>query len=183
MLEKRVTLPAWSAVRSINEMVCHRAEAQHGLNPGNHDAVKRDWEEFAASPEPLIDSIDFLLEAHRSAPFLFSNGNTFAAIGSTLVGREISCVSAAKVKIASKAVADYITGILDRDAMLTVIDEISRTWSFSVGDRVQTTGGSLHGVITQILQDGTLEWKPDHLETTMRGTPDSLKPSTKPVNP
>lgn len=72
------------------------------------------------------------------------------------------------------AVAHYIAGVLDREAMVEIIETLSQSADFKPGDRVKTLRGSLHGSIVRILDDGRVIWRPDGTEAELTGLPESL---------
>jgi len=118
-----------------------------------------------------------LLKAfHRRAPFLFFNGNTFAD-----VSRQISALIFAEVPVMRRreiisAAAHYVAGVLDRDAMIAVIEGLWRSAQLSPGDRVRTLRGTLHGVIVRVLEDGRVAWKPDGGAVDLIALPETLTP-------
>src|SRR5580693_6612548 len=70
----------WQLVTGLNRGSCDRGKAQHGHNSETHDRVSQRWENWRLRELTLGEALDFLLECHRSAPFLFFNGNTFGEI-------------------------------------------------------------------------------------------------------
>ena len=72
---------SWEFVVSYNAGACARGGAQHGFNREAQEAVARQWEEKRIAILSLAEALDFLRPCHRSAPFLFFNGNTFSDIG------------------------------------------------------------------------------------------------------
>src|SRR5580658_3556619 len=74
----------WQSVVSINRGACERGRAQHGLNSETHRACEKGWESQRTAPLTLLETLDFLKQQHRNAPFLFFNGNTFSAVGREL---------------------------------------------------------------------------------------------------
>ena len=77
-------------------------------------------------------------------------------------------------KEAASAAAHFITGVLDREAMVGIIESLCETAEFKVGDRVQTLKGSLCGAITRVLEDGRLAWLPDGAAAELIALPESL---------
>ena len=59
------------------------------------------------------------------------------------------------------AVAHYIAGVLDRESMTGIINEISEAFDFKPGDEVQTLRGSMRGKIVRELEDGRVVWRAD----------------------
>lgn len=74
------------------------------------------------------------------------------------------------------AVAHYIAGVLDGEAMARIVESLSQTADFKLGDRVKTLRGSTHGVIIRILKDGRVVWQPDGTSSELTGLPESLLP-------
>lgn len=79
-------------------------------------------------------------------------------------------------KEASSAVAHYIAGVLDREAMIAIVEELCRTTALVVGTRVKTMRGSLRGVITRVLDDGRVAVRPDGSASELLSLPESLLP-------
>ena len=76
----------------------------------------------------------------------------------------------------SSAVAHFVAGVLDREAMAAIVDELCRSASLGVGDRVKTMRGSLRGVITRVLEDGRVALRPDGGTSELISLPESLLP-------
>jgi len=92
---------------------------------------------------------------------LFFNGNTFAELGRTLATAVFADLPTLRRKETASAVAHYITGVLDREAMTGIMHDLAKTAQFTVGARVKTMRGSLRGVITRVLDDGRVAVRPD----------------------
>jgi hypothetical protein len=166
----------WLAVISINRGACERGGAQHGINSETGAACAKEWEALRQQTLTLAETFDRLRGYHRSAPFLFFNGNTFAAIGRELAFALFSDIVAGRKREIASAVAHYIAGVLDREAMADIVESLCRTTSFHVDDRVKTLRGSLHGRIVRLLDDGRVAWKPDGMANELTGLPESLLP-------
>jgi hypothetical protein len=59
------------------------------------------------------------------------------------------------------AVAHYIAGVLDREAMIEIVESLCESAEFHRGDRVKTLRGSTRGVIVRVLPGGRVSWRPD----------------------
>jgi hypothetical protein len=77
------------------------------------------------------------------------------------------------------AVAHYIAGVLDREAMVEIVESLSDIVAWKPGDRVKTLRGSMHGLIVRILKDGRVVWKPDGTESELTALPECLCSETK----
>ena len=76
----------------------------------------------------------------------------------------------------ASAVAHYIAGVLDRDSMISAVDSLWQSASLSEGDRVQTMRGTTRGVVTRILEDGRIAWRPEGSTLELIALPESLLP-------
>lgn len=164
----------WASVTAINRGLCARGGAQHGPCTETHGAVAERWEAIRQSELTLGEVYDFLQSCHRGAPFLFFNGNTFAEIGRALTAVLFHELPHMRRKELAASVAHYITGVLDRAAMVQIIEELCRAAEMVAGMRVKTLGGSVRGVITRVLDDGRVAVRPDGSAGEMISLPENL---------
>ena len=164
----------WLAVTGINRRACARGGAQHGINTETQEACAAEWEALRQSEISLGGTLDSLRGFHRKAPFLFFNGNTFSSIGRELALALFSDLPPGRKREVSSAVAHYIAGVLDHEAMAGIVESLCAAASLKVGDRVKTLRGSLRGIIVRVLDDGRVVWRPDGTNTELTGLPESL---------
>lgn len=145
---------SWDLVVSVNRGACARGGAQHGVNSETHEAVAGDWRHRSGVECSLGEAVDFLRACHRGAPFLFFNGNTFADYGRRISAALFAELPSGRLREVTSAVAHYIAGVLDREAMVGIIEELCRAADLVPGTRVRTLRGSVRGVITRVLEDG-----------------------------
>ena len=122
----------------------------------------------------LQETLDFLKSFHRRAPFLFFNGNTFAAIGretSFALFRELPPLRRREV---ASAIAHYIAGVLDREAMISIVESLCQSAELKAGDRVKTLRGSARGKVLRVMGDGRVVWRPDGSNSELLALPESL---------
>jgi preprotein translocase subunit YajC len=122
----------------------------------------------------LLEMLDFFKKCHRNAPFLFFNGNTFADVARQIVVVIFAELPAIRRREVTSAVAHYVAGVLDREAMMETVDTLWKSASLQEGDRVRTLRGSLHGKVIRILEDGRVVWRPDDATHNLTGLPESL---------
>ena len=151
----------WDSIVSFNRGACERGRAQHGHNRETHEAVRQRWEEARWEKLSLAETLAFLLRCHRDAPFLFFNGNTFAEIARRIVDVLFADLPLARRREAASLAAHYVAGVLDRDSMTQMLEELCAAACFQAGDRVKTLRGSTHGVVREVLADGRVVWQPD----------------------
>lgn len=165
----------WKSIVGINQRTCARGGAQHGINSETGAAREAEWEETRRREITLAETIDFLRACHRGAPFLFFNGNTFSSIGRELALALFSELPTTRRRELGSAIAHYIAGVLDREAMISIVESLSQSAAFQPGDPVKTLKGTLHGVIVNILDDGRVRWRAD-TGTEFLALPESLVP-------
>jgi hypothetical protein len=151
----------WVSVTQINGGLCERGGAQRGVNSETHAAVAQEWEACRACDLTLLETFDFLRSCHKRAPFLFFNGNTFAEIGRALANALLRDLPFHRRKEAASAAAHFITGVLARDSLIQMMNELCEAADLKPGDRVKTTRGSMHGTILAVLKDGRVKWRSD----------------------
>src|SRR5437867_2978671 len=164
----------WQSVVSINRGACERGRAQHGINSETGGACAQEWEALRLQILTLVETLDRLRAFHRKAPFLFFNGNTFATIGRELSFALFSDLVPGRKREVGSAVAHYIAGVLDREAMVEIVESLCESAEFQPGDRVKTLRGSTRGVVRRILPDGRMAWQPDGSQSELIALPESL---------
>lgn len=168
----------WQSVVRINCGTCARVGAQHGLNSETSGACAQEWEVCRHEVLTLAETLDLLKRFHRLAPFLFFNGNTFAAIGRELSRALFAELPTARNREVASAVAHYIAGVLDREAMVEIVESLCASTDLQPGDRVKTLRGPLCGVIRRVLPDGRVTWQPDGGQAELIAQPETLLKAT-----
>lgn len=74
------------------------------------------------------------------------------------------------------AVAHYIAGVMDWEAMSQIVDTMWQSAALIVGTRVKTLRGSTHGVVTRVMEDGRIVWRTDSC-TELTALPETLSPA------
>jgi hypothetical protein len=151
----------WESVIRLNRGVCERGRAQHGKNSESFAAVGLEWQERRLVETALVETLDYLRICHRRAPFLFFNGNTFADIARTFSDYLFAELPRGRRRKATSAVAHYVAGVLDRESMARILEELCEAANFQPGDRVKTLRGSMRGTIVRLLPDGRVVWRAD----------------------
>ena len=146
----------------------------HGTNSETGGACAEEWETRRRDTFSLGEVLDFLKGFHRKAPFLFFNGNTFADIGRRLSTALFSDLPSVRQREVSSAIAHYIAGVLDREAMVGIVESLCVSAELKAGDRVKTLRGTTSGVILRVLEDGRVVWRPAGSQSELTALPESL---------
>lgn len=85
-----------------------------------------------------------------------------------------SSLPAVRQREVSSAIAHYIAGVLDREAMTEIVESLCLSAELKAGDAVKTLRGSLHGKILRLLDDGRVVWQPDGSRSEMVALPETL---------
>ncbi|MDQ6631513.1 MAG: hypothetical protein M3Y82_07120 [Verrucomicrobiota bacterium] len=151
----------WQFVTSFNRGACERGKAQFGNNSEAHEQVRQRWEAVHTQVLTLGEALDFLFQCHRSAPFLFFNGNTFGEIARRIVDAVFVEFPLARRREAASLGAHYVAGVLDGQSLESGLIVLAELADFKPGDRVKTLRGSMSGTILRLLPDGRVVWRAD----------------------
>jgi hypothetical protein len=165
---------SWELVIGLNRGACARGGAQHGANRETQETTASEWAEKQRQILSLAETIEFLRQCHRRAPFLFFNGNTFADVGRQITTAIFADLPTGRRREVISAVAHYIAGVLPWEAMVEIVESLCESASFQPGDRVKTLRGSTHGRIVRLLEDGRVVWQPDGTQSELKALPESL---------
>ncbi|MCB1226617.1 MAG: hypothetical protein KDK99_12455 [Verrucomicrobiales bacterium] len=72
-----------------------------------------------------------------------------------------SDLPALRKREAGSATAHDIAGVLDREAMVQIVEQMCAAANLLPGTRVKTLRGSTHGVVLRALEDGRIAWRTD----------------------
>jgi hypothetical protein len=164
----------WQSVIRLNRGACERGGAQHGVNSETGRACETEWEAKRSATLTLAQTVDFLRQCHRRAPFLFFNGNTFADVGRRIATALFAELPPVRLREVVSAVAHYIAGVLPREDMVAIVESLSESAELRPGDRVRTLRGSLRGAVKRVLADGKVAWLPDDGGAELTALPESL---------
>jgi hypothetical protein len=171
---------SWESIIGINRRACEGGGAQHGLHSEAAGACATRWESCRSQTLTLAEALELLRQFHRNAPFLFFNGNTFAFIARELSFAIFSDAPASSKRGMGSAIAHYVSGVLDREPMVEIVEGLWAQAPVQPGDSVKSLRGSATGVVIQILSDGRIVWRPDGSRSELIASPDTLLPQKKP---
>jgi hypothetical protein len=164
----------WDTVIRLNRGACERGKAQHGPNPETSGKIAKEWEERRELELSFSDLIEFFRYCHRSAPFLFFNGNTFADIGRQIATALFGELPTSRRREVASAIAHYIAGVLDRKSMTSIVESLCESADLKAGDRVKTFRGTSQGTIVRVLSDGRIVWRSDTSSSELIALPETL---------
>jgi hypothetical protein len=112
----------WQNVLSINLALCQAQKTEHKPNAGGYVAAQRAWEAALPNQMTLPEVLEICKKCHDLAPFVFNNGNTFAAIAKTLIEDWLRNVAPLEAQIIRATVAHYVAGLVGKRELMKVLD-------------------------------------------------------------
>lgn len=164
----------WELIDSLNRGACDRGRAKFGHNSETHAPVRERWEATRPQILSLGEVLDFLRHCHRSAPFLFFNGNTFGEIARRVLDAVFIEFPLGRRREAASLAAHYVAGVMDREPMEEGLISLGELADFQPGDRIKTLRGSTRGVIVRVRADGKIVWRPDRSMAELIALPESV---------
>ena len=111
----------WDSVLTVNKALCQAQKQEPMTNAKGMDAARRLWEDAAARTLSLEQVLDVCRQCHERGPFAFNNGNTFAAVGHTLIEDWLKSLAPVEAQIVRTTVGHYIVGLIGRRELLQVL--------------------------------------------------------------
>ena len=121
----------WDTVLSVNQALCQAQNTSHQPKEKASESARQIWEKAVPQHMSLEEVLDVCRRCHELAPFAFNNGNTFAAIGKTLVEDLLKALPPVEAQIVRTTVAHYIVGQIGKKELLQVLRHFEKAWSAS----------------------------------------------------
>lgn len=121
------TVP-WETVLTVNQALCQAQNTPHQPKEKACDEARQLWEKAIPQQMSLKEVLDVCRRCHELAPFNFNNGNTFAAIGKTLVEDWLKRLPPVEAQIIRTTVAHYIAGQVGKKELVQVLRHFETTW-------------------------------------------------------
>lgn len=114
----------WKTVVAINAGLCKEKKALHKTTSDGYAPAEKLWEASRRRELALQETLDLCRQCHRLAPFCFYNGNTFAAIGRTLIQDLLHKMPPVKAHSFRSVVGHYIAGTAGADELGKVLNDL-----------------------------------------------------------
>jgi hypothetical protein len=114
----------WQTVVAINAGLCQEKKALHKTTSEGYAPAQKLWEAACARELTLRETLDICRHCHKLAPFCFYNGNTFAAIGRTMIQDLLQRLPPVKAHALRSVVGHYIAGTAGANELAKVLDEL-----------------------------------------------------------
>ena len=110
----------WESVLTLNKALCQAQKIEPANNKG-YEAGQRLWEKSVLRTMDLNKALEVCRDCHDLVPFTFNNGNTFAAIGRTLVEDFLKQMPPVEAQIIRTTIGHYIVGLIGRKELRQVM--------------------------------------------------------------
>src|SRR5262245_18364028 len=110
----------WETVVTINSGLCKEKNALHQATSDGYRSAHKLWEPSRARELTLRETLDICRQCHKLAPFCFYNGNTFVAIGRTMIQGLLKKLSPANAHAFRSVVGHYIAGTAGADELAKI---------------------------------------------------------------
>lgn len=117
----------WETVVTINAGLCKEKGMLHQPNPESYETARQIWEQACSEPLSLSGALGVCRRVHEYSPFAFFNGNTFAAVGRTLVQGILKRLAPDKAHIFRGVVGHYIAGTAGQEELDAALAELGGT--------------------------------------------------------
>jgi hypothetical protein len=114
----------WDTVVSINAGLCKEKRALHKPTSEGNTPAKELWESSRTRKLTLRETFDICRQCHKLAPFCFYNGNTFVAIGRTLILPLLRRMPPDRAQAFRSVVGHYIAGTAGAEELLKALSEV-----------------------------------------------------------
>ena len=115
----------WQTVETINAALCKEKKALHKPTSDGYQPARKLWEESQTRELTLREVFDVCRQCHKLAPFCFYNGNTFAAIGRTLIQDLLRTMPPLKAHAFRSVVGHYIAGTVGASELKKALEELN----------------------------------------------------------
>ena len=115
----------WETVVTINAGLCQEKNALHKPTSDGYAPAHKMWESSRACELEVRQVLDLCRQCHKLAPFCFYNGNTFAAIGRTLIQDLLRKMPPTKAHGFRSLVGHYIAGTAGASELSQALDDLA----------------------------------------------------------
>ncbi len=111
-------------VLAINAGLCKEKSALHQPASDGYQPAQKLWESSRTRELALRETLDICRQCHKLAPFCSYNGNTFVAIGRTLIQDLLRKMSPVKAHAFRSVVGHYIAGTAGAGELTKALDQL-----------------------------------------------------------
>ncbi|MDD5140687.1 MAG: hypothetical protein PHY43_10565 [Verrucomicrobiales bacterium] len=114
----------WQTVAVINAGLCQAKNALHKPTSDGYEPAQKLWENSRTRELTLRETLDICRQCHKLAPFCFYNGNTFAAIGRTIIQDTLRKMPPVEAHSFRSVVGHYIAGTISSKELNAALKDL-----------------------------------------------------------
>jgi len=100
----------WETITAINPGLCKEKNALHKPTSEGHETARKLWEDSRRTKMRLRQALEICRRCHKLSPFCFYNGNTFVAVGRTMIQDVLRKLTPVEAQVFRSVVGHYIAG-------------------------------------------------------------------------
>jgi len=124
------TVP-WETVRTVNQALCQAQQTVCQPKANTYESARQLWEKSSARTMSLPEVLEICRRCRDLGPFVFGNGNTFAAIGKTLIEDWVKTLPPVEAQIVRTTVGHYVAGLIGKKELLEVLQHFEPKWKMA----------------------------------------------------
>jgi len=118
---------SWAHVQAVNQEFCEQQGITYDVAK-TCEAARLLWEQSTSRAMELIEALDLCRKCYEIAPFVFHNGNTFAAIAREVVVEWSRTMPSVEAQILRNTVGHYVVGMISRRELQKVLRHFESSW-------------------------------------------------------
>jgi hypothetical protein len=119
---------SWEAVLSMNQSFCEAQQTPYQIREKACQAAQQAWQNAAAKRMPMAEAVEVCRRCYDLSPFVFNNGNTFAAAARKLIEEWLQALPPVEGQIARTTIGHYIVGQIERKELVQVLQHFESRW-------------------------------------------------------
>jgi len=123
-----LTAVPWDTLLTVNQALCQAKQVTSQQNEKTCETARQLWESARPRRMPLREVLDVCRECSKLTPFVFNNGNTFAAVVKTLLEDPLKSMPPVEAQIIRTTVAHYVNGLVGKKELLQVLRHFEVAW-------------------------------------------------------
>ena len=118
----------WEAVLTVNQTLCQAQNTAPQAKANSFEAARQLWEKSVPRAMSLPEVLEVCRKCYDLGPFVFNNGNTFAAISKTFIEDWAQFLPAVEAQILRTTVSHYVAGQVGKAELLQVLRHFETRW-------------------------------------------------------
>lgn len=115
----------WESVVTLNQALCQAQKVPYQENARKIENVRARWQQAAPRAMTFLEVLELCRGCQEAMPFVFNNGNTFAAVIRTLTVETLKTLPPLEAQIVRTTICHYVAGQIERKELKQVLAHFS----------------------------------------------------------